>query len=60
MATANSSHVRGSGIPDDLGDPRVTAFCSPCYPELFHACAYANDIWKHDPFDVESIPGLSV
>ena len=55
MATATSSHARGSGMPDDPGDPRVAAFCSPYYPELFHACAYANDIWKHDPFDVESI-----
>ena len=25
------------------------------FPELFHAFAYANDIWKHDAFDVESI-----
>ena len=24
-------------------------------PELFHAVAYRNDIWKADPFDVESI-----
>lgn len=55
MATGTSSHVRGSGKPDDPGDPRIAAFCSPRYPELFHACAYANDIWKHDPFDVESI-----
>jgi hypothetical protein len=55
MATASSSHVRGSEMPDDLDDPRVAAFCSSRYPELFHAFAYANDIWKHDPFDVESI-----
>jgi energy-coupling factor transporter ATP-binding protein EcfA2 len=55
MATATSSHVRGPDMPDDLGDARVAAFCSPRYPELFHAFAYANDIWKHDPFDVESI-----
>ena len=55
MATATPSQTRGSGTPDDLGDRRVTAFCSPRFPELFHAFAYANDIWKHDPFDVESI-----
>ena len=55
MATATPSHTRGSGTPDDLGDRRVAAFCSPRFPELFHAFAYANDIWKHDPFDVESI-----
>ncbi len=37
------------------GDPRVAAFCSHEHPEIFHAVAYRNDIWKDDPFDVESI-----
>jgi len=55
MATATPSQTRGSGTPDDLGNRHVVAFCSPRFPELFHAFAYANDIWKHDPFDVESI-----
>ena len=55
MVTATSSYARGSGTPDDLSDHRVAAFCSPRFPELFHAFAYANDIWKHDEFDVESI-----
>src|SRR5262245_64159800 len=42
----------------ELDDPRVAAFCSQRLPELFHAFAYANDIWRHDPFDVGSIhPG---
>jgi energy-coupling factor transporter ATP-binding protein EcfA2 len=36
-------------------DPRVAAFCSQRHPELFHAFAYATDIWKRDPFDVASI-----
>ncbi len=36
-------------------DPRVKAFCSSRHPEPFHAFAYSNDIWKADPFDVESI-----
>jgi DNA helicase HerA-like ATPase len=36
-------------------DARVAAFCSPDCPELFHAVAYRNDIWKPDPFDVETI-----
>ena len=57
MATAASSHDDGSDPPDDLNDRRVAAFCSSRYPELFHAFAYANDVWKHDPFDVESIHG---
>ncbi len=57
MATATPTQTRGSGTPDDAnsGDRRVAAFCSARHPELFHAFAYATDIWKHDPFDVESI-----
>ena len=39
--------------PDDR--PRVAAFCSPERPEVFHAVAYRSDIWKDDPFDVETI-----
>jgi AAA ATPase domain len=57
MATAIPSQMCGSGTPDDAnsGDRRVAAFCSARHPELFHAFAYATDIWKPDPFDVESI-----
>ena len=36
-------------------DPRIAAFCSPARPEVFHAIAYRNDVWKDDPFDVETI-----
>ena len=39
----------------DSADPRVVAFCSAERPEVFHAIAYRNDIWKDDPFDVETI-----
>ena len=39
----------------DWADPRVAAFCAPARPEVFHAIAYRNDIWKEDPFDVELI-----
>lgn len=38
-------------------DPRTLAFCSDAMPELFHAVAYASDVWKPDPFDVETIHG---
>jgi len=38
-------------------DPRTLAFCSPSLPDLFHAVAYASDVWKADPFDVETIHG---
>jgi energy-coupling factor transporter ATP-binding protein EcfA2 len=55
MAIATPSQIHGSVKSSDLGDPRLVTFCAPCYPELFHAFAYANDIWKHDPFDVKSI-----
>src|SRR6516162_6616480 len=60
MATASMSDTsdiekQGGSIEED---PRVAAFCSSQFPELFHAFAYANDIWRPDPFDVGSIhPG---
>lgn len=38
-------------------EPRVVAFCSPSHPEIFHAFEHRSDIWKPDPFDVESIHG---
>jgi len=40
------------GLPDD---PRARAFCSPDGPEVFHAVAHWNDIWRPDPYDVETI-----
>ena len=40
---------------DPPADPRIAAFCSAERPEVFHAVAYRNDIWKEDPFDVETI-----
>lgn len=57
MATAIPSQTRGPGMPGDANqaDPRIAAFCSTWHPDLFHAFAYATDIWKPDPFDVESI-----
>src|SRR5262249_12533207 len=58
MATVTMSAQPGSETPGGPGggdDPRVAAFCSPRLPELFHAFAYANDIWRPDPFDVEAI-----
>jgi hypothetical protein len=57
MATATVSDARGSefaGAPGE-GDPRAAAFCSPHLPDPFHAFAYASEVWKPDPFDVESI-----
>ena len=59
MATATMSDATRPGDRGEPGppeaDPRVAAFCSPDLPELFHAFAYASDVWKPDPFDVESI-----
>lgn len=48
---------RGRDPPPRAGqaDPRVSAFCATERPEVFHAVAYRNDIWKDDPFDVETI-----
>ncbi len=39
----------------DGGDRRVGAFCSGGHAGLFHPFDYANQVWRHDPFDVESI-----
>ncbi|WP_237722709.1 ATP-binding protein [Singulisphaera acidiphila] len=36
-------------------DARIAAFCSPEHSEVFHAVASRSDIWKEDPFDVETI-----
>jgi AAA ATPase domain len=55
MAISTASHGPAPASPKDQYDTRVAAFCSSRYPGLFHAFAYANDIWKPDPFDVESI-----
>ena len=55
MATVMSGHIKASNSSPGPGDERTAVFCSARYPELFHACAYANDVWKHDPFDVEAI-----
>ena len=59
MATATPDRARGLETTgnSDPGDRCVAAFCSPRFPELFHAFAYATDIWKQDPFDVKSIHG---
>ncbi len=38
-------------------DPRIAGFCSSLHPGLFHAVAYGTDIWRQDPFDVQSIHG---
>ncbi len=57
MATVMSGHSHNlvSHSPAVPGDVRIAAFCSARYPELFYAFANANDVWKHDPFDVEAI-----
>jgi hypothetical protein len=59
MATATLSDARGPGPAGEptepQADPRITAFCSPDRPDPFHAFAYASQVWKPDPFDVDSI-----
>ena len=53
-ASTDGSTVLNSSHHDD---PRVAVFCSSLHPGLFHAVAYGTDIWRQDPFDVESIHG---
>src|SRR5436190_1810201 len=36
-------------------DPPVLAFCSGTCPDIFHAVAHRHEVWREDPFDVESI-----
>ena len=57
MATPTMSAKPALESPDDPAedDPRVAAFCSPDHGGLFHAFDYANQVWRHDPFDVDSI-----
>ena len=52
MTAKSGTEARGG--PDE-GDPRIAAFCSTRMDGLFHAFAYANDIWRLDPFDVGTI-----
>src|SRR5690349_16412447 len=36
-------------------DPRIAAFCSPDGPAVFHAVAHSHEVYRADPFDVETI-----
>lgn len=42
-------------MPTPTPDHRVAAFCSPQSPDVFNSVVVATQIWKEDPFDVESI-----
>ncbi len=56
MATATTSEA-GAQEPASgrEADARVAAFCAPDLPDPFHAFAYASQVWRADPFDVDSI-----
>ena len=58
----NSAHETPSSLAlvapaatEPIPDSRIAMFCSPLLSDLFHAFAYTTDVWKADPFDVESI-----
>ncbi|HVK11287.1 MAG TPA: AAA family ATPase, partial [Gemmataceae bacterium] len=36
-------------------DPRLAAFIAPGSPEIFHSVAAPTEIWRADPFDVDTI-----
>jgi len=36
-------------------DKRLNAFCTPHGPEIFHSITHRHQIWKEDPYDVDSI-----
>ena len=54
-STPTSTNPPAVQSSDPHDDPRVAAFCSSLHPGLFHAVAYGSDIWRRDPFDVQSI-----
>ena len=41
--------------PEPAVDPRIAAFCRSNSPEVFHSVAHRHEVWREDPFDVESI-----
>src|SRR5262252_8143826 len=38
-----------------MDDARLSAFLSGRMPEIFHAVEHRHEIWKEDPYDVESL-----
>ncbi|WP_254053536.1 ATP-binding protein [Singulisphaera sp. GP187] len=53
-ATPSDPRAPETGMGPPI-DARINAFCSPEHSEVFHAIASRSDIWKDDPFDVETI-----
>ena len=45
----------GAALAGD--DPRARVFRAPEGPEVFYPVAHSNDVWRPDPFDVETIHG---
>ncbi len=44
-----------SPVEDPDIDPRLAAFLAPGCPEVFHSIATPTEMWKADPYDVETI-----
>jgi hypothetical protein len=38
-------------------EPRLAAFCSERGPDVFHSVSHRHEIWREDPYDVETIHG---
>ncbi len=55
MATATSGDTTTDADTRREPDPRITVFCSPEPVDPFHAIAYASQVSRIDPFDVDSI-----
>ena len=53
--TLTIRHAEPAHSVETADDPRARAFCSPEGPEVFHAVAHWNDVWRADPYDVETI-----
>ena len=41
--------------PEQTEDARALAFCRADGPEIFHSVSHRHEIWRQDPYDVETI-----
>ncbi len=48
-----------AAAPEDSADPRIRVFCSHNAPDVFHGVEHAQQVYRRDPFDVESVHGVA-
>lgn len=55
MTATVAQPARPPAAPAPPPDPRLAAFCDRGSPEVFHSVATPTELWKADPFDVDTI-----